>query len=137
MVHTHLSGTRATYAPVYREAIVSLYGCTSSPKFSGRMDTLFSGIRKILSSGNRTTYPLGFGPPILLELGHPMGNGRRYPLGIRPLILWESGIWEMDFNLKDIIFNTSILHLYHNNNNHMKSKSKATFEQLKKNTYFN
>ena len=69
----------------------------------------------ILSSGNRTTYPLGIGPLILWESDHlssgigdmlwETGHGKRdrlfsgnrttYPLGN---ILWESGVWEMDFN---------------------------------------
>ena len=75
---------------------------------SGRRDTLFSGKREILSSGNdfilwesghlssgnRTTYPLGFGTS---SGKRDMGNGTLYPLGIGPLILWETGnsiLWE-------------------------------------------
>ena len=70
---------------------------------SGRRDILFSGKREILSSGNdfilwesghlssgnRTTYPLGFGTS---SGKRDMGNGTLYPLGIGPLILWETGI---------------------------------------------
>ena len=47
-----------------------------------------------LSSGNRTTYPLGFGTS---SGKRDMGNGTLYPLGIGPLILWETGnsiLWE-------------------------------------------
>ena len=85
--------------------------------FQGRRDTLFPGKRDILpsgndfilwesdhlSSGNRTTYPLGIGPLILWDSGHPLGNMTCYPLGFGPLILvgnilWESGIWEMRCN---------------------------------------
>ena len=71
--------------------------------FSGRRETLFSGKQDILSSGNnfivwesghlssgnRTSYPLG----IETSSGNrDMGNRTHYPLGN---ILWESGIWEM------------------------------------------
>ena len=46
---------------------------------SGRRDTLFSGKQEILSSGN-DFFPLGIGPLILWESGHPAGNGT-----------WETG----------------------------------------------
>ena len=45
-------------------------------------------LREILSSGNRTTCPLGIGPLILWDSGHPMGFGTSS--GIRD-ILWDSG----------------------------------------------
>ena len=44
-----------------------------------------------LSSWSRTTYPLGFGT-----------SSVKRDMGIGPLILWESGIWEMDFNLNPL-----------------------------------
>ena len=40
-----------------------------------------------LSSGNRTTYPLGFGTS---SWTRDMGNGTRYPFGFGPNILWET-----------------------------------------------
>ena len=39
----------------------------------------FYPLGMILSSGNRTTYPLGIGPLILWDSGHSLGNGTRYP----------------------------------------------------------
>ena len=78
-------------------------------QFQGRRDTLFSGKRDILPSGNNF-FPLGIGPLILWKTDHfssiireilwerDMGIGTRYPLGFRPLIIWESGLWEMRFN---------------------------------------
>ena len=103
--------------------------------FQGRRDTLFFGKRDILpsendffiwksahlSSGNRTTYPLGIGPLILWESDHvssgirdmlwETGHGKQDTLssGIRttyPLenILWESGIWESVFNRNTIVW---------------------------------
>ena len=46
-----------------------------------------------ISSGIRTTYPLGIGLLILWDPEHPsgiqdMGNKTRYSLGSGPLILW-------------------------------------------------
>ena len=48
----------------------------------------FYPLGTILSSGNRDTYPLGIGPLILWDSGHPLGNGT-----------WETGhsiLWESD-----------------------------------------
>ena len=51
----------------------------------------FYPLGTILSSGNRDTYPLGIGPLILWDSGHPLGNGT-WETG--HAILWESGIPE-------------------------------------------
>ena len=76
----------------------------------------FYPLGTIFSSGNWTTYPLGIGSlilwesdrlssgiwDILWETGHgkwdtlSYGIRTTYPLGN---ILWESGIWEMRYNL--------------------------------------
>ena len=69
--------------------------------FQGRRDTLFSGKREVLPSGtnfilweldhlssvNRTTYPLGIGPLILWDSGHPLVN-KTWEMGYA--ILWDS-----------------------------------------------
>ena len=45
-----------------------------------------------LSSGNRTTFPLGIGPLFLRESDQlSSGNRTTYPLGIGSLIFWETG----------------------------------------------
>ena len=46
-----------------------------------------------LSSGIRTSYPLGFGPLILWDPDH-LSSGIRttYPLGYGPLILWDTDL---------------------------------------------
>ena len=97
--------------------------------FQGRRDTLFSGKRDILpsgnyffvwdldhlSSGNRTIYHLGIGPLILWESGHPLGNGTRYPLGFGPLILWEksSGNRNLGDEVQPYILLTLLPHIFH------------------------
>ena len=78
--------------------------------FSWKRDILPSALGRIFSSGNLTTYPLGFGllilwesyylssgiRDILWETGHEKRNtlssGIRttYPLGIVPIILWDN-----------------------------------------------
>ena len=76
--------------------------------FQGIRDTLFSWKWDILpfrynftfwesdqlSSGNRTTYPLGFWT---FSGKWDMGNGTGYPLGFGPLILWETSSVNQEF----------------------------------------
>ena len=77
----------------------------------------FYSLGTILSSGNRTTYPLVNGPIILWDSGHPLENGT-WETG--HAILWESdhlssgnhplgsGIWEMDFDCFQLQYNSAL-----------------------------
>ena len=52
---------------------------------------------RFFTLGIGTPYPLGIGPLILWDSGHPLGNGTRYPLGFGPLILWETSSGNREF----------------------------------------
>ena len=79
--------------------------------FSRKWDILFSGNDCFLweldhlSSGNRTTYPLGF----RTSSGKlDMRNGTRYSLGFGPLILWKTSSGNREFGN---LFLTVILYM--------------------------